>query len=306
VEANAETYMRQFFKIVDRSKTEARYQSEWFGSFDLEQVVRLTSKFTVAQFLAREDFGNRYREGRPIAITELLYPLLQAYDSVQIESDVEFGGMDQKFNLLVGRDLQVMEGQRPQQCFMVPLLVGMDGVQKMSKSLGNYIGVDEPPQETYGKVMSVRDDMILNYFELVTDVDRSELDEMREALDGESVNPMDLKKRLAREIVGQFHDDAAVRDAETRFERVVQRGETPEEMETVSLADVAGGSLSRVLVRAGLASSAAEAKRLISQGAVEKNDQRITADYRADDLRAGDTLRVGRHRFARVVDGESD
>jgi tyrosyl-tRNA synthetase len=150
--------------------------------------------------------------------------------------------------------------------------------------------------------MSVRDDMILNYFELVTDVDRSELEEMRQAIDGESVNPMELKKRLAREIVGQFHDDAAVRDAEARFERVVQRGETPDEMETVSLADVAGGSLSRVLVRAGLASSAAEAKRLISQGAVEKNDQRITADYRADDLRTGDTLRVGRHRFVRIVD----
>ena len=302
VEANAETYMRQFFKIVDRSRTEAMYQSEWFGSFDLEQVIALTSRFTVAQFLAREDFGQRFREGRPIAITELLYPLLQAYDSVKIRSDVEFGGMDQKFNLLVGRDLQVMEGQRPQQCFMVPLLVGTDGVQKMSKSLGNYIGVDELPQEIYGKVMSVRDDMILNYFELVTDALTSELDEMRQALAGESVNPMELKKRLAREIVGQFHDAAAARDAEARFERVVQRGETPEEMDTVSLADVAGGSLSRVLVRAGLASSAAEAKRLIAQGAVEKNDQRITADYRADDLQPGDTLRVGRHRFVRVVD----
>ncbi len=305
VEANAETYMRQFFKIVDRSRTEAVYQSEWFGSFDLERVIGLTSRFTVAQFLAREDFGNRFREGRPIAITELLYPLLQAYDSVEIRSDVEFGGMDQKFNLLVGRDLQIMEGQRPQQCFMVPLLVGTDGAQKMSKSLGNYIGVDEPPQEIYGKVMSVRDDMILNYFDLVTDVETSELEEMQQALAGESVNPMELKKRLAREIVGQFHDAATVRDAEARFERVVQRGETPEEMGTVSLADVAGGSLSRVLVRAGLASSAAEAKRLISQGAVEKNGERVTADYRADDLRSGDTLRVGRHRFARVVDTAS-
>ena len=304
VEANAETYMRQFFKIIDRSRTEARYQSEWFGSFDLEQVIGLTSRFTVAQFLAREDFGKRFREGRPIAITELLYPLLQAYDSVKVESDVEFGGTDQKFNLLVGRDLQIMEGQLPQQCFLVPLLVGTDGVQKMSKSLGNYIGVDEPPQEIYGKVMSVRDDMILNYFELVTDVETSELEEMRQALDGSSVNPMELKKRLAREIVGQFHDAAAVRNAEARFERVVQRGETPEEMDTVSLADVAGGSFSRVLVRAGLASSVAEAKRLILQGAVEKNGQRVTADYRADDLRAGDTLRVGRHRFARVVDGD--
>ncbi|MFH1141889.1 MAG: tyrosine--tRNA ligase [Chloroflexota bacterium] len=231
VEANAQTYMRQFFKVVDRAKTQAVYQSEWYGKFDLEQVFRLTSKFTVAQFLAREDFAKRYREGRPIAITELLYPLLQAYDSIAVRSDVEFGGMDQKFNLLVGRELQTMEGQRPQQCFLVPLLVGTDGVQKMSKSLGNYIGVEAPPQEMYGKVMSIRDDLIIAYFDLVTDVDAAEIEEMRQALATQSVNPMDLKKRLAREIMGQFHDAAAVRDAEAHFERVVQRKEAPEEIQ---------------------------------------------------------------------------
>ena len=301
VEANAETYMRQLFKVVDKDKTQAVYQSEWFGDFDLEQVFRLTSKFTVAQFLARDDFNKRYREGRPIAITELLYPLLQAYDSIAIRSDVEFGGMDQKFNLLVGREMQSMEGQRPQQCFLVPLLVGTDGTQKMSKSLGNYVGVDDPPQEMYGKVMSVPDHLIIDYFDLVTDVEASEIEEMRRALADESVNPMELKKRLAREIVGQFHDAAAVRDAEAHFERVVQRGEEPEEMATIDMAAIGQQWLSRVLVQANLAASVGAAKRLISQGAVEKNGEKVAVDYVAEDLKPGDTLKVGKHRFLRVV-----
>ena len=157
VQKNAETYMAQFFKIVDRDRTETRWQSEWFGKFTLTDVIGLTSRFTVAQFLAREDFANRFKANQPIAITELLYPLLQAYDSIAIESDVEFGGTDQMFNLLVGRDLQGMLGQRPQQCFLMPLLPGTDGVQKMSKSLGNYIGIDEPPNDLYGKTMSLPD-----------------------------------------------------------------------------------------------------------------------------------------------------
>jgi len=303
VEANAETYMRQFFKVVDREKTQTVYQSEWYGTFDLEQVIKLTSKFTVAQFLAREDFNRRYREGRPIAITELLYPLLQAYDSIAIKSDVEFGGTDQKFNLLVGRDLQAMEGQRPQQCFLVPLLVGTDGSQKMSKSLGNYVGVDDPPQEMYGKVMSVRDDLIIEYFDLVTDVESTEIAVLRQALAEESVNPMELKKRLAREIVGQFYDAAATREAEAYFERVVQRGEAPEEMTSISIGVARGQRLSRVLVMANLVPTVGQAKRLISQGAVEKNGEKITADSIVADLRAGDTLRAGRHRFARIVNG---
>ena len=302
VEANAETYMRQFFKVVDREKTQAVYQSEWFGTFDLDQVIRLTSRFTVAQFLAREDFSKRYREGRAIAITELLYPLLQAYDSIAIRSDVEFGGMDQKFNLLVGRDLQGMEGQRPQQCFLVPLLVGTDGVQKMSKSLGNYIGVDEPAREMYGKVMSIRDDRIMEYFAYVTDVPDAELQEVDVAWLQGTVNPMELKKRLAREIVGQFYDLKAAGEAEAQFERVVQRREAPEDMDTIEWAAIGQKWLSRVLVLAKLASSVGEAKRLISQGAVEKNGEKITADYLAEDLKPGDTIKAGRSHFVRIVD----
>ena len=170
VEANAETYLRQFFKVVDAARTEIVWQSEWFREFTLGDVITLTSKFTVAQFLQREDFRTRWTANRPIAITELLYPLLQAYDSVSVRSDVEFGGTDQKFNLLVGRELQQMMGQRPQQCFLVPILVGTDGVRKMSKSLDNYIAVDDMPTEMYGKVMSIRDDLIPLYFDLVTAV----------------------------------------------------------------------------------------------------------------------------------------
>ena len=322
VEANAETYMRQFFKVVDKSKTQAVYQSEWYGNFSLEQVIRLTSKFTVAQFLAREDFARRYREGRPIAITELLYPLLQAYDSVAIRSDVEFGGMDQKFNLLVGRELQTHEGQRPQQCFLVPLLVGTDGSQKMSKSLGNYIGVDDPPNDMYGKVMSVRDDLIAEYFNLVTDVDSSEIAEMRRALADESVNPMDLKKRLAREIVGQFHDAQATREAEANFERVVQRGEVPEEMAVVSMSKIVEEFGARVkvgrpnrrwvkwylsevpivelLVSNGLVTSKGAAKRLLRDHAIKVDDVTVETDTVL--LVEGNVIRVGKRRYLRIVE----
>ena len=230
---NAETYLAQFFNVVDRDKTEIRMQSDWFGPFTLADVIRLTSRFTVAQFLARDDFSKRFQANQPIAITELLYPLLQAYDSVAVEADVEFGGTDQRFNLLVGRDLQGMMGQRPQQCLIMPLLVGTDGVQKMSKSLGNYIGLEDRPNEMYGKTMSLPDDAIMPYLESLTDVPDAELAQMRESLDRDSVNPMELKKRLAREIVAQFHDAEAAREAQAYFERTIQRGEVPSDVEEV-------------------------------------------------------------------------
>ncbi len=304
VEANAQTYMEQFFRIVDRSKTEAVYQSEWFGKFDLEKVIRLTSKFTVAQFLAREDFSKRFREQRPIAITELLYPLLQAYDSVAIQADVEFGGTDQKFNLLVGRELQEMEGQRPQQILTVPILVGTEGVQKMSKSLGNYIGVAEQPGEMFGKVMSIDDTMIIPYFELLTDLPDDELEEMRKALDGNSVNPMELKKRLGLELVGQFHNAEAAGLAVAAFERTFQRGEVPDDINKVDLSNLAPDEtprLSTVLVQAKLARSSSDGARLIKQGSVQVNDVAVPGDTAYLPLKAGDIIRVGRRRFAKVL-----
>jgi len=292
VKANAETYMQQFFTVVDKEKTEIRWQSEWFGKFTLTDIIQLTSKFTVAQFLARDDFSARYKAERPIALTELLYPLLQAYDSVAIEADVEFGGTDQKFNFLVGRELQSMVGQSPQQCFMVPMLVGTDGSQKMSKSLGNYIGVTDPPEEMYGKVMSIPDILIMNYFELLTDVPDQELEKFGKGLKDATINPMELKKRLAREIITQLYDQKAATGAEEHFERTVQKREVPEE---ISLGTKSVGSLQDYLVKNRLAKSRSEARRLIKQGAVYIDGKRVTdvnVTFPKDTI-----IRVGKRRY---------
>jgi tyrosyl-tRNA synthetase len=317
---NAESYMAQFFKVVDRHSTELRLQSDWFGSFTLTDVIRLTGRFTVAQLLAREDFAKRFKANHPIAITELLYPLLQAHDSVAVESDVEFGGTDQKFNLLVARDLQRMMGQRPQQCFLMPLLVGTDGVRKMSKSLNNYIALDETPNEMYGKVMSLPDVSsavdptgesggevgrrytVIDYFDYLTDVPDRDLEEMRHAMDGGTVNPMDLKKRLAHDLVTQFHGPADARDAEGYFERTVQRKELPDDIQTYVLPPaLTDKRISDVILGAGLAKSSADARRLINQGAVRVNDQAISTNAGAVTLRPGDIVRVGRRRMVRIA-----
>ena len=300
VRANAETYMQQFFKVVDKEKTEVRWQSEWFGKFSLADVIRLTSKFTVAQLLAREDFNNRYSTGRPIAITELLYPLLQAYDSVAIQADVEFGGIDQKFNCLMGRELQQMIGQPRQQVFLVPLLVGTDGQQKMSKSLGNYVGVDDPPNDMYGKVMSIPDDLIMDYFELLTDVPEKELAEFKQQLAAQSVNPMILKKRLGREIVLQFHGTDAAKLAEANFEREVQGREVPQVIRTIAIPSAEAVGIPMVLVDAELVKSRSEARRLIRQGAVEIDGQRITEDV-VNINENGAILKVGKRRFLKIT-----
>jgi len=299
VRSNAETYMQQFFKIVDRQKTEVRWQSEWFGKFDLSDVIKLTSKFTVAQLLAREDFSNRYNEGRPISITELLYPLLQAYDSVAIKADVEFGGTDQKFNLLVGRELQSIVGQRPQQVFLVPILTGTDGTQKMSKSLGNYIGVTEPPEEIYGKTMSIPDELILQYFELVTDVPDEELKEFELALSEQTINPMLLKQRLAREILTQLYSPTETKTAEEHFAKIFQKRETPEEIKEHRLALTEDLKLTDIMVKTALAKSRSEAIRLLRQGAVSINGEKVTEDI--INVKSGSIIKVGKRRFARVV-----
>ncbi len=346
IQANAETYMKQFFKVVDKEKTEVRWQSEWFGKFTLSDVIQLTGKFTVAQLLAREDFSKRYGAGQPITIAELLYPLLQAYDSVAIRADVEFGGTDQKFNLLVGRELQSTVGQPPQQIFMTPLLIGTDGSQKMSKSLGNYIGVAEPPEQIYGKVMSVPDSLIMQYFELVTDVTDGELEEFRQALTGDTVNPIELKKRLAREIITQLYDQKAASEAEEQFVKVVQKKELPEEIKefrfsfsevTSTRADTrAEGNIdeirksgskiifneldssvlklehrdnslifdvSRIMVYTGQAKSRSEANKLIAQGAVSVDGEKISANIAI--VKSGSIIKVGKRRFARVINTDN-
>ena len=313
---NAESYMRQFFKVVDRERTQVEWQSQWFGEFTLANVIELTSRFTVNQFLHRDDFANRYAQNRPIAITELLYPLLQAYDSVAIESDVEFGGTDQMFNLLVGRELQGMMGQTPQQCFLMPILPGTDGVQKMSKSLGNYVALEEPPPEMYGKLMSLPDNLIAPYYEYLTDVPDADIAEMTQAMASQTANPMEFKKELARRITATFHNVDAANAAQTHFEQVVQRRDLPDDMPEYRLADIprhdfivgAPVNIGRFLVQSGLASSNAEARRLIAQGAVEiirAGGARVAvaagSPGEAPELAVGDVVRAGRRRFVRVV-----
>ena len=307
VRENALTYLDQFFKVVDRDRTDVRWQSEWFGNFTLTEVISLTSRFTVAQILAREDFSNRFKANRPIAITELLYPLLQAYDSTVIEADVEFGGTDQKFNLLLGRELQSMMGQRPQQCLLVPILVGTDGVQRMSKSLDNYIGVAESPKDTYFKVMRLNDDLIPNYLELVTDIPDTDISEIKAAMASRSVNPIEIKKRLAHDIVSQFHSTEAAASAETEFERIVQRKEADDIVTEVPLASLSAGDtafIPRLLVEYKAASSTGEARRLIDGGGVEIGGDRLS-EYTVDrsKLVPGTRMKVGKRRTLIFVDG---
>jgi tyrosyl-tRNA synthetase len=299
VRENAKTYLDQFFRVVDREQTQVLWQSQWFDSFTLEDVIRLASRFTVAQFLQRDDFRKRWDSQRPISITELLYPLLQAYDSVRVQADVEFGGTDQTFNLLLGRELQQMMGQTPQQCLMVPILVGTDGVQKMSKSLDNYVGIDEPPQEQYGKIMSLPDNLIPTYFELLTDHSDEDQGDIKNSLSKDLVNPMVLKKQLAEEIVAQFWGPDEASKAQVHFEQVFQRRELPQELPEYPWV-AKHIRLSNFLVESGLATSSTQAKNLLTQGALEIDGRRETQDV-IFELKPGSTIRVGRRRFLRLV-----
>jgi tyrosyl-tRNA synthetase len=315
IERNAQTYMEQFFKVVDKDKTELRWQSEWFSPFTLDEVIKLTSKFTIAQLLAREDFNKRYSSGNPISLTEMLYPLLQGYDSVAIKADVEFGGIDQKFNCLVGRELQQNTGQSPQQVFLVPLLIGTDGKQKMSKSLHNHIGIVEPPREIYGKVMSIPDSLILDYFELVTDVPEEEIAEFKKQLKTHSVNPMNLKKRLAHEIVRQFQGEQAADEAEEHFQEQFQTRELHKIEAGVSIGIKVSAKaihrrdMPRWLVDNKFAKSMSEAKRLLAQGAVQiiraDGTRQVVRDENVE-IKPGDRIKVGKLRFAEIVDADKE
>ncbi len=303
IQTNARTYMEQFFRVVDKTKTELRWQSEWFSRFTLDEVIGLTSRFTIAQLLAREDFSKRYNSRSPISLSEMLYPLLQGYDSVAIKADVEFGGIDQKFNCLVGRELQQNVGQSPQQVFLVPLLVGTDGKQKMSKSLRNHIGIAESPREIYGKVMSVPDPLITDYFELVTDVTEEEIGYFKKQLETRSVNPMNLKKRLAHEIVEQFHGKQAADDAEQDFGT---RRQTRELHKVgvdvkVSVEAIHRRDMPKWLVNNKFAKSMSEARRLLAQGAVQIIRRDGTREVVKDEdvrIQPGDRIKVGKFHLA--------
>jgi tyrosyl-tRNA synthetase len=276
ISVNAETYLAQAFKILDKDATEIRYNSEWLGKLRYEEIVRLTAHFTVSQMLERDDFNKRYNAELPISLHEFLYPVMQGYDSVALECDVELGGTDQKFNLLCGRELQRHYGQRPQIVLMTPILEGLGGVQKMSKSLGNAVGINEPPTEMYGKLMSISDELMWKYFSLLTDFRSSEIEAMQAEVAAGKLHPMETKKKLARTITAGFHGEDAAASADENWARMFQQKETAEDLSEVSIsfAEVAGSEpnqirLPKLLVHLGLASSGAEANRKIAEKAVK-------------------------------------
>jgi tyrosyl-tRNA synthetase len=271
IDRNAETYKTQVFKILDPDKTEVRFNSEWLEPMKFADIIKLCSKYTVARIMERDDFTKRFKEGNPISMHELLYPLAQGWDSVMLKCDVEMGGTDQRFNLLVGRELQRDEGQPPQIVATVPLLEGTDGVEKMSKSKGNYIGIAEPPKVIYRKVMGISDALMWRYWELLTDKSVAEIASLK------SKDPMQVKMCLARQIVADFHSAAAADQAQADFDREVREGQQPDDIETVKLTGDTGNSLPKILLAAGLADSRTDAERKIKAGAVEVDGEKHAA-----------------------------
>jgi len=302
VERNAVTYKEQIFKILDPDRTEVRFNSEWLSPLRIEDMVRVAAQMTVARMLERDDFRKRYEEQRPISIHEFLYPLFQGYDSVALRADVEFGGTDQKFNLLVGRDLQRAYGQEPQVVMTTPLLVGLDGVNKMSKSLGNYVGITEPPETIFGKMMSISDDLMLMYYELLSDVGVAELAALKEGLSDGSRHPMEAKIALAREIVARFHGAAAAREAEEGFRGRFSRKEFPDDARRVELATGGTSDLATLVSRvSGSFTSKSAARRLIAQGGVEVNGERATDPSVLLPYPAEVRLKIGKKEFVVVA-----
>jgi tyrosyl-tRNA synthetase len=287
VERNAVTYKEQVFKVLDPQRTEVVFNSHWFGKFSAQDLMELTARSTVAQMLARADFKKRFEDGREISLLEFIYPLLQGYDSVVLRADVELGGSDQKFNLLMGRQIQESCGIEPQVVMMTPLLEGLDGVNKMSKSLGNYVGINEPPREMFGKIMSISDELMFRYAELLTDID---VPALRQA------HPKEAKMSLAADIVRQFHGEAAANDARAHFDQVFAKKEIPDDIQT--FVREAGLDLAGTLVRAGLAPSKNEARRLIKQNAVTFDGAPLTDELWP--LQPG-VIKVGKRRFLKII-----
>ncbi|MGH9458383.1 MAG: tyrosine--tRNA ligase [Thermoanaerobaculia bacterium] len=303
IEANAETYRRQIFKLLDPEKTEVRFNAEWLSALGAEGMVRLAAKYTLARILERDDFRKRFDAHQPIAIHELLYPLAQGYDSVALRADVEMGGTDQLFNLLVGRDLMREYGLPPQIVLTVPLLEGLDGVEKMSKSLGNYVGIDEPPDAMFGKLMSISDEMMWKYYTLCTDLVPEEIAAKRGAVESGAGHPMDAKRELARMIVADFHSSEAAEAADAEFRKVFSARELPSEIEERTLESSGDPQLVvKILTATGLAPSNKEAKRLVVQGGVAVDDEKVDDPARALDAAPGRSylLKVGKRKFLRV------
>jgi tyrosyl-tRNA synthetase len=305
VMANALTYKEQIFKILNPGKTEMVFNSSWLAPLTFADVIRLAAHYTVARMLEREDFNKRFKSNLPISIHEFFYPLMQGYDSIALGADVELGGTDQRFNLLMGRTLQAAYGQEPQVAVTMPILEGLDGTQKMSKSLGNYIGITEAPVEMFGKIMSLPDELILRYLELVTPVTAEELSAVAAGLKDGGLHPRDAKMRLAREVVRQFHTGEAAEKAEAEFIRVFKERELPSDIPvfTVPTEIINNGLvyLPRLLTAAGLVPSTSEARRLIVQGGVRVNEEKIADPNAAVPPAPGTIIRIGRRKFVRLV-----
>jgi tyrosyl-tRNA synthetase len=297
---NAKTYEHQIFKILDPAKTTVLFNSSWMGEMSATDLIQLAARHTVARMLERDDFNKRYTSGQPIAVHEFLYPLIQGYDSVALKADVELGGTDQKFNLLVGRQLQESYGQEPQVVITLPILEGLDGVQKMSKSLNNYIGITDPPEEMFGKVMSVSDDLMWRYFELLSFRSMDEIESWRVGVvNGD--NPRDIKIRLAEELVGRFHSPEAAQKAHEAFIARFQKGQMPDEMPELSLETPSGGyPIANLMKDAGLVKSTSEAIRMIKQGAVRIDGERLSDSSLVLGSGVTKVYQVGKRRFARV------
>ncbi|MBZ5641099.1 MAG: tyrosine--tRNA ligase, partial [Acidobacteriia bacterium] len=301
---NADTYKRQCFKVLDPKRTEIRFNSEWLGVLGSEGFIRLAAKYNVARMLERKDFKSRFNSGQTIGVHEFLYPLAQAYDSVALKADAELGGTDQLFNLNVGRDIMPEYGLEPQVVLTTPLLEGLDGTEKMSKSLGNYVGVDEEPREIFGKLMSISDDLMWRYYTLCTSVSSEGIAEMRRLVAGGGLHPKKAKEGLAMRIVADFHGEDAARAAQEEFQRIFRQKEAPDDVQDHRVpAEDGKVALPRLLVTLGLAPSTSEASRLVQQGAVRIDDARVPPGTREIDARAGQSLlvKVGKRHFAKVT-----
>jgi tyrosyl-tRNA synthetase len=299
---NGQSYFEQASKVLDKNKTKIVYNSEWLGKMTFEDVIRLASKYTVARMLDRDEFQTRYKKGDPISVHEFLYPLAQAMDSVAIHADVELGGTDQKFNLLVGRNIQREYGQEPQVILTMPLISGTDGVQKMSKSLENYIGISEPANEIYGKTLSIHDNFIYEYFELLTNVSRAELTRIKAALQDQSQNPRDLKRQLARELVTLYYSQEEAIKAEQEFDKIFVKKDIPDDIREFTL-DTADPIIwiVKLMTASGLASSNSDAKRLIQEGGVSIDGERVTDIDLELSLDTAFVLKVGKRRFVKII-----
>lgn len=300
--ANGKSYFEQASKILDKEKTKIVHNSEWLGKMTFEDVIKLSSKYTVARMLERDDFTKRYKNGIPISIHEILYPLAQAMDSVAIESDVELGGTDQKFNLLVGRDIQREFGIAPQVIITMPLLVGTDGVEKMSKSYDNYIGINDSPKDIYGRTLSIPDNLIYTYFELATDVSNDELNKIKEDLSNQQVNPRDIKRALARKLVEMYHSKQAAIDAENEFDNIFVKKGLPDEIPEFQFEDgINEIDILDLIVKVGFAPSKGEARRLVTQGGVTINGEKISDFKAVINLENEFILKVGKRNFIKIT-----